>query len=89
MTLLRNVGVSGFLSVGMDMAIIKMKGVRGMGDKELGEKLSELRLELSKERASSEIGTVKNPGRIREIRRAIARILTEKGDRKRKTGGKK
>ena len=71
------------------MAIVKMKAVRGMADKELGEKLSELRLELSKERASSEIGTVKNPGRIREIRRAVARILTEKGSREKKAAVKK
>ena len=61
------------------MAIIKMKKMHEMNEKELDEKLSELRLELSKERASSEIGgTVKSPGRIGEIRKTIARILTEK-----------
>lgn len=70
------------------MAIIKMKAVRGMGEKELGDKLSELKLELSKEKASSEIGTVKNPGRIREIRRAIARINTEASARRIKKNAK-
>jgi ribosomal protein L29 len=60
------------------MAIIKMKAAREMNEKDLNDKLNELKLELSKERASSEIGTVKNPGRIGEIRVAIARLLTEK-----------
>jgi large subunit ribosomal protein L29 len=64
------------------MAIIRMKKLREMPDKEAGERLKELRLELSKERASSEIGTVKNPGRIREIRRSIARVMFEQGRRK-------
>lgn len=64
------------------MAILKNKKARELGEKELDEKLAEMRLELSKERASSEIGgSVKNPGRIKEIRRTIARILTEKSGR--------
>lgn len=59
------------------MAIFKMKKIREMGAKDLEEKKRELYTELSKETASSEIGgTVKNPGRIREIRRTIARIKT-------------
>lgn len=65
------------------MAILKSKKLREMNTKDLDEKLKELRLELSKEIASSEVGgTVKNPGRIKEIRKTIARILTirtEKG----------
>lgn len=59
-----------------------MKNVRDMTDKELGEKLKELKLELSKDRAAAEIGTVKNPGRIGELRRSIARILTEQSRRR-------
>lgn len=60
------------------MAILKSRKMREMSEKEISEKMSELRLELSKEMASSEIGgSVKNPGRIREIRRTIARIKTE------------
>lgn len=65
------------------MAILKMKRIREMNEKELDEKLRELKLEISKDRASSAIGTVKNPGRIREMRRSVARILTEKGKRSR------
>ena len=59
------------------MAILKMKKIREMSEKELEEKRRELMLEKSKEMASAEIGgTVKNPGRIREIRRTIARMKT-------------
>lgn len=61
------------------MAILKSKKIKEMGEKDVAEKLKELKLELSKEMASSEIGgSVKNPGRIREIRRTIARIKTAK-----------
>lgn len=61
------------------MAILKMKKIREMGGKEMDEKLAELKLELSKERAASDIGTAKSPGKIKELRKAIARILTAKG----------
>ena len=64
------------------MAILKTKKMREMSTKELDEKLKELRLEISKEIASSEVGgTVKNPGRIREIKKTIARILTIKKEK--------
>lgn len=60
------------------MAILKSKKIIEMGEKDMLERLKELRLELSKEMATSEIGgSVKNPGRIREIRRTIARIKTQ------------
>lgn len=56
-----------------------------MSEKEQSEKLNELRTELSKERATSEIGgMLKSPGRIREIRRSIARILTVKNSKAKK-----
>jgi len=65
------------------MAILKMKKVKELNDKELAEKMREMYLELSKEMASSEIGgSVKNPGRIKEIRRTIARIKTEQARKK-------
>jgi len=60
------------------MAILRVKDIRKLNDKELKEKLNELQLELSKERANIEIGaSVSSPGKIREIRRTIARINTE------------
>ena len=67
------------------MAILKAKKIREMKDEELDKKLSELRLELAKERAQVAMGgTVKSPGRIKELRRSIARILTIKRERKNK-----
>jgi len=64
------------------MAILKAKKSRELSEKEIGEKLKEMYLELSKEKASSEIGgSVKNPGRIHELRRSIARIKTEQSRR--------
>jgi len=58
-------------------------------------RLNELRLELAKERAQIAVGgSPSNPGRVKEIRKTIARILTElnkleKNDHKQKTKGGK
>ncbi len=73
----------------MIMAILKMKKLRELSEKDLDEKKKELKLELSKDLGSSEIGTVKNPGRIKETRKTIARILTEKNFRMKKMKGDK
>jgi large subunit ribosomal protein L29 len=49
-----------------------------MSRPDLINRLNELRLELAKERGQIAIGgTPSNPGRIKEIKRTIARILTE------------
>ncbi len=67
------------------MAILKPKKIREMQQKDVEEKLKELQLEFSKEKASSNIGgTVKNPGRLKEIRRTIARIKTITAQKTRK-----
>jgi large subunit ribosomal protein L29 len=59
------------------MAILKKKELKNQ--KELSTKLTELQLELAKERASIAIGaSVTSPGKIREIRRTIAAILNTK-----------
>lgn len=54
-----------------------------MSKSELLEKLAQLRLELNRERGTIASGTkVESPGRVKELRRTIARILTvlkEKG----------
>lgn len=61
---------------------MKTKELRRLSDEELEKRLKELRLELLKERGNVEMGgNVKNPGRIRMIRRDIARILTVKRER--------
>jgi large subunit ribosomal protein L29 len=67
------------------MVILRMKELRKMDERDLDKHLKDLRLELSKERANIHIGaSVTSPGRIKEIRRTISRILTVKEERKRK-----
>jgi len=69
------------------MAALKVKQLREMKVEDLNKKLSELRLELLKEMSNVKMGRpIKNPGKIRELKRSIARILTIK---KEKIGGKK
>lgn len=59
------------------MAIIRAKDVQKMSEEEKAKRLKELTLELAKDRSNVATGgTVKNPGRIREMRRTIARIKT-------------
>ena len=65
------------------MAILRTKEMKKLEAKELDKKLGELRLELAKERGNINIGaSVGSPGRLKEIRRTIARILTEKNKKK-------
>ncbi len=60
-----------------ELAILKPKQIREMKPEERKKKLSELRLDLFKENGNVKMNRpIKNPGRIRELRRAIARILT-------------
>lgn len=67
------------------MAILRMREIREMKPDERRRKLEELRTELSRLRAMVRAGgSIQNPGRIRELRRTIARILTvmrEEGER--------
>lgn len=59
------------------MAVLKAKDIRKMDEKERKEKLKELRLELAKEKGSIRMGSSPaSTGKFKEIRRAIARILT-------------
>jgi large subunit ribosomal protein L29 len=59
------------------MAIIKMKEIKKLDEKERQKKVGELKLEFAKERANIAIGAnVTSPGRLREIRKTIARIKT-------------
>jgi large subunit ribosomal protein L29 len=59
------------------MAIVRAKEIRGMSDDQVEKQLKDLRNELLKERAITATGGApENPGRIRELRHTIARILT-------------
>ncbi|RLF15466.1 MAG: 50S ribosomal protein L29 [Thermoprotei archaeon] len=59
------------------MAILRVKEIRKMRPEERLEKLNELYAELRRLRAKvASGGALENPGRLKEIRRTIARILT-------------
>ncbi len=59
------------------MAILRADEIRDMDADEQQEKLQDLNLELAKERGQIEVGGFpENPGRIKELRRTIARIKT-------------
>ena len=67
------------------MAILRVDEVRNMNPTERQEELDKLKLELIRERAiASAGGAPENPGRIREIRRTIARIKTIQAEIKEK-----
>ncbi len=70
------------------MVIHRAKELRNMPLEELDKTIHELRFELMKERGKVSVGGVPdNPGRIRELRRTIARALTIKRERVRKNAG--
>jgi large subunit ribosomal protein L29 len=61
-----------------------VKELRELKDEELNKKLSELKLELLKEQGNVKMGRpIKNSGRIKQIKKNIARILTIKQERRR------
>jgi ribosomal protein L29 len=67
------------------MPILRIKEIRGMKSEDLNKKLSELKLELMKETGSIKMGKAsKNTKKIRQLKKAIAQILTVKS-----SGGKK
>ena len=55
---------------------LKPDEIRKMGHEERVERLRELRQELMKARMQAQLGTLNNPGRIKAMRKTIARILT-------------
>ncbi len=64
------------------MAILKSRDARKLDGAELDKKVRELRLEVAKERANIAIGApVSSPGKVREMKRTIARILTIKKEK--------
>ena len=60
-----------------------MQEIRKMKPEDLDKKVFELRLELSKELGNVKMGrAVKNPGKIKQMRKSIAQILTVKKELK-------
>lgn len=64
------------------MAIFKIEEIRNMSPDELSEELHKLEMELIRERGLvTSGGAPEKPGRIKEIRRTIARIKTVERER--------
>jgi len=72
--------------------ILRLKDINNMSSEDRTKKLSELRAELARLKTMIRAGgAVENPARIRELRKAIAKILTIENEDKlglRKTEGK-
>lgn len=59
------------------MARLKLKALREMNDKDLEDKLAELKAELAKLKIEAAKGTIKKQaGKIRYRRRDVARVMT-------------
>lgn len=64
------------------MAILKTAEIRDLDDSELNEKMRDMKQELVQEKGQIETGGfAENPGRIKEMRRTIARIKTVLNER--------
>ncbi|MDI6718122.1 MAG: 50S ribosomal protein L29 [Methanomicrobiales archaeon] len=67
------------------MAIFRANEVHQMRDTELAEQLQKLQMELVQKYGKVGTGgSTENPGRIRELKRTIARIKTEMNQRARR-----
>lgn len=59
------------------MPFLKVQEIREMSQTERTRRLGEIRTELSKLRTMIKAGgSIENPGRVKALRKAIARILT-------------
>lgn len=64
------------------MAILKTSEIRKMGENKMEEKLEELKTELMKiETTVGSGGIPENPGKVKEIKKTIARIKTIKKEK--------
>ncbi|MCD6455378.1 MAG: 50S ribosomal protein L29 [Methanophagales archaeon] len=69
------------------MSIFRIDEIRKMSERERKEELESLRMDLMRERGIIATGGApENPGRVREIRRTIARIKTVAGELKQEPG---
>jgi large subunit ribosomal protein L29 len=65
------------------MPILRIQEIRDMSSDERDEKIQELRTELTKLRTMVNAGgAIENPGRVKAIRKAIAKILTVMNEEK-------
>lgn len=60
------------------MAIITKEEMKGMNPEDINSKIEELKKELIKQNAQIATGTTpKSPGRVKEVKKTIARLLTK------------
>lgn len=72
------------------MPIMRTKDIRAMSSEDRGKKLTELRTELLRLKTMIKAGgAIENPGRVKELRKTIARILTIENEEGRPTREKK
>ncbi len=70
------------------MPLIRTEEIRKMSDKEIEDTLRKLRDDLLHEKGQAAMGGApESPGRIRAIRKNIARILTVMNEKKKDKGG--
>ena len=71
------------------MPFLRMTSIREMNSVEREERLRELKVELSQLRAMIKAGgALENPSRVKELRRAIARVMTVQNEEKLKLEGR-
>ena len=59
------------------MAMLKMKSIRELSEKDLRDRVEQMRTELSKLQTENAKGTLrKETGKIRKARKEVARLLT-------------
>ena len=59
------------------MAMLKMKSIRQLSEKDLKDRVEQMRSELSKLQTENAKGTLrKETGKIRKVRKEVARLLT-------------
>ncbi|MCW3128914.1 MAG: 50S ribosomal protein L29 [Methanophagales archaeon] len=69
------------------MSIFRIEEIRKMSEKERKEELESLMTDLLRERGVIATGgALENPGRLKEIRRTIAKIKTVEGELEREKG---
>jgi len=61
--------------------VVKARALRELTDQELRRRLEELQQEAFQLRMQMAAGKAQNPSRLREVRRAIARVKTVLGER--------
>ncbi len=59
------------------MAMLKMKSIRELNEKDLRDRIEQIKTELSKLQTENAKGTLrKETGKIRKVKREVARLMT-------------